>query len=130
MTRDEIIENANIATSGLLTKYLEDLENCGFVRKYQAIGAKTKNSLYQLIDNFTLFYFKFMEGRKNTDANYWSKIQMTSVFHAWSGLAFERVCLLHAEQIKKALGISGVITNEYSGVPLLLMRIPGRRSTC
>ena len=37
-------ENANIATSGLLTKYLEDLENCGFIRKYQAIGSKTKNS--------------------------------------------------------------------------------------
>ena len=86
----------------------------GFIRRYQAIGAKTKNSLYQLIDNFTLFYFKFMEGRKNTDANYWSKIQMTPVFYTWSGLAFERVCLLHSEQIKKALGISGVITNEYS----------------
>ena len=114
MTRDEIIENANIATSGLLTKYLEDLENCGFIRRYQAIGSKTKNALYQLIDNFTLFYFKFMEGRKNTDANYWSKIQMTSVFNSWSGLAFERVCLLHSEQIKKALGINGVITNEYS----------------
>ncbi len=114
MTRDEIIENANIATSGLLTKYLEDLENCGFIRKYQAIGSKTKNSLYQLIDNFTLFYFKFMEGRKNTDTNYWSKIQMAPIFNTWSGLAFERICLLHSEQIKKALGISGVITNEYS----------------
>lgn len=114
MTRDEIIENANLATSGLLTKYLEDLENCGFIRKYQAIGSKTKNSLYQLIDNFTLFYFKFMQGRKNTDANFWSKIQMSPLFHTWCGLAFERICLLHSEQIKKALGISGVITNEYS----------------
>ncbi len=114
MTRDEIIESANLITNGQLTKYLEDLENCGFIRKYQAIGSKTKNSLYQLIDNFTLFYFKFMEGRKNTDANYWSKIQMVPVFHTWSGLAFERICLLHSEQIKKALGISGVITNEYS----------------
>jgi len=114
MTRDEIIESANLITNGQLTKYLEDLENCGFIRKYQAIGSKTKNSLYQLIDNFTLFYFKFMKGRKNTDANYWSKIQMAPVFHTWSGLAFERICLLHSEQIKKALGISGVITNEYS----------------
>lgn len=114
MTREEIIANSNLATNGQLTKHLEDLENCGFIRRYQAIGSKTKNALYQLIDNFTLFYFKFMEDRKNTDANYWSKIQMTSVFNSWSGLAFERVCLLHSEQIKKALGISGVITNEYS----------------
>ena len=55
-----------------------------------------------------------MEGKRNTDANYWSKMQMSSVFHTWSGLAFERICLLHSDQIKKALGISGVITNEYS----------------
>lgn len=114
MTREEIITNSNLPTNGQLTKYLEDLENCGFIRRYQAIGSKTKNALYQLIDNFTLFYFKFMEGKKNTDANYWSKIQMASIFNVWCGLAFERVCLLHSEQIKKALGISGVITNEYS----------------
>lgn len=114
MTRDEVIRNTNLITNGQLTKYLEDLENCGFIRKYQAIGSKTKNSVYQLIDNFTLFYFKFMDDRKNTDANYWSKIQMSPIFHSWSGLAFERLCLLHSEQIKKALGISGVITSEYS----------------
>lgn len=114
MIRDEIIGSAKLESGGKLTAYLEDLENCGFIRRYQAIGSKTKNSLYQLIDNFTLFYFKFMEGRKNTDANYWSKIQTTPIYHNWSGLAFERICLLHSEQIKKALGISGVITNEYS----------------
>lgn len=114
MTRDEIIDSAKLDSGGKLTQYLEDLENCGFIRRYQAIGAKTKNSLYQLIDNFTLFYFKFMEDRKNTDANFWSKIQTSPIYHNWCGLAFERLCLLHSEQIKKALGISGVITNEYS----------------
>ncbi|MCM1484095.1 MAG: AAA family ATPase [Muribaculaceae bacterium] len=114
MTRDEIINNANLATSGLLTKYLEDLENCGFIHKYQALGNRTKNSVYQLIDNFTLFYFKFMDGRRNTDSNFWTKMQISPVLHNWRGLAFERVCLMHSEQIKKALGISGVITSEYS----------------
>ena len=34
--------------------------------------------------------------------------------NAWRGLAFERVCLLHVPQIKKALGISGVLTSVYS----------------
>lgn len=114
MTREEIIANSNLSTNGQLSQYLEDLENCGFIRRYQAIGSKTKNALFQLIDNFTLFYFKFMEGRKNTDANFWSKIQMTPKFHAWCGLAFERVCLIHSMQLKKTLGINGVITNEYS----------------
>lgn len=114
MTRDEIISTAKLKTSGKISKYLEDLENCGFIRRYQAIGAKTKNALFQLIDNFTLFHFRFMDGKNVTDKNYWSKIQTASVYSSWCGLAFERVCLLHSEQIKKALGIGGVITNEYS----------------
>ena len=114
MTREEIIANSTLATNGQLTKHLEDLESCGFIRRYQAIGSKTKNALYQLVDNFTLFYFRFMDGKNVTDTNYWSKIQTAPIYHSWSGLAFERVCLLHSEQIKKALGISGVITNEYS----------------
>ncbi len=33
---------------------------------------------------------------------------------AWSGFAFERVCLQHIAQIKEALGISGVLSNVYS----------------
>ena len=114
MTRDEIIENTNLITNGHLTKYLEDLVNCGFIRKYYSIGQKSKNAVYQLIDNFTLFYFKFIDGKRNVDANFWSKIQTAPVFHTWRGLSFERICLLHSEQIKKALGISGVITNEYA----------------
>ena len=34
----------------------------------------------------------------------------TPVFFAWAGYAFEKVCLHHIPQIKKALGISGVQT--------------------
>lgn len=125
MTREEIVENAKISSSGLLTRYLEDLENCGFIRRYQAIGSKRKGAIFQLIDNYTLFYFKFIEPRKITDANYWSKIQSASIYHTWCGLAFERVCLLHSEQIKKALGISGVITNEYAWSTTATQMHPG-----
>ncbi len=32
----------------------------------------------------------------------------------WEGLAFELVCLLHSDQIKRKLGISGVATEESS----------------
>lgn len=39
---------------------------------------------------------------------------MALVLNSWSGLAFERACLIHLEQIKKALGIRGVITHGYS----------------
>ena len=50
MTREEIIANSGIVNSGDLTKKLEELESCGFIRKYDSFGMKKKNAVYQLID--------------------------------------------------------------------------------
>jgi hypothetical protein len=38
---------------------------------------------------------------------------LTPSHAAWSGLAFEKTCLLHLPQIKQKLGISGVMTEAY-----------------
>ena len=109
MTREEIIESTSLADSGALTKKLGELESCGFVRSYRAFGKKKRGSLYQLVDNYTLFYYKFLEGG-NSDERYWENSAGSGGRSAWCGLAFERVCLEHVPQIKRALGISGVIT--------------------
>ncbi|MDE6300833.1 MAG: ATP-binding protein, partial [Muribaculaceae bacterium] len=77
-------------------------------------GKQSKDALYQLIDNFTLFYFQYMKGNKNNDSHFWTNNIDSSLHRAWSGLAFERVSLLHILQIKEALGISGVLSNVYS----------------
>ena len=116
MTRSEIISETGIDQGGKLTKMLEELEECDFIRSYNSIGKTKKDSVYQLIDNFTLFYYKFLDGRRNFAKNYWLAMQKKPLFNTWSGLAFERVCLQHTEQIKKALGISGVMCNVYSWV--------------
>lgn len=110
MTREEIIENAGIVNSGDLTLKLEELESCGFIRKYYSFGMKKKNAVYQLIDNFTLFYYQFMSNRPN-DEQFWSHQINTPAVSTWMGLAFERVCLEHTAQIKQKLGISGVYTD-------------------
>ncbi|MBQ9608283.1 MAG: AAA family ATPase [Lachnospiraceae bacterium] len=110
MTREEIIESINIANSGELTKKLEELESCGFIRKYYAFGMKKKNAVYQLIDCFTLFYYRFLMNEP-TDEHFWSNQINTPAVNTWMGYAFERVGLMHIEQIKQKLGISGVYTD-------------------
>ena len=40
--------------------------------------------------------------------NFWKNQGQSPAVNAWSGFAFERVCLEHVPQIKRALGISGV----------------------
>ena len=110
MTRMELLDSTGLSNSGAFSTILEDLEECGFIRKYYEYGKKERGSIYQLIDNFTLFYFKFIEKRPS-DSHFWENQINTSAVNSWCGLAFERVCLEHVAQIKKALGISGVLTD-------------------
>ena len=111
MTREEIITAINKPSSGALSKVLEELEYCGFIRKYSGYDKKTKQSIYQLTDNYTLFYFKFIRQNRNNDEHFWSASIDSALHRAWSGLAFERLCMAHTQQIKSALGISGVLSN-------------------
>jgi len=78
------------------------------------MGKQSKDALYQLIDNFTIFYFQYLKSNKNNDAHFWTNNIGSALHRAWSGIAFERVCLQHIRQIKEALGISGVLSNVYS----------------
>jgi len=116
MTMEEITKEGGIAYNGNLTRILSDLEYCGFIRKYNSLGYKKKEAIYQLIDNFTLFYFKYMQENSRNDENFWSQNIDSPLHNAWTGLAFERVCLQHTKQIKKALGIAGVESAEYSWI--------------
>lgn len=110
MTREELINEGHISDNGKLSEILEDLEACGFIRKYKAFGQKAKGALFQLIDSYTLFYYKFIRHNKQDDEHFWSSQISSPVYYNWCGLAFERICLLHITQIKKALGIIGTIS--------------------
>lgn len=114
MTREEIIAATDMYSSGTLSKVLDELEYCGFIRKYNGFEKKSKQAIYQLIDNYTLFYFKFIQQNENNDEHFWSASIDSAMHRAWSGLAFERLCMAHTQQIKAALGIAGVLSNVYS----------------
>ena len=114
LSRAEIVQESRLPENGKLTEVLEDLESCGFIRRYNHIGMKTKGALFQLTDCYTLFYFHFIADNPVNDEHFWSKNLDTGVYNNWCGLAFERVCLLHSRQIKAKLGVSGVISSEYA----------------
>ncbi len=114
MTREELIREGNSINNGQLTRVLEDLEACGFIRKYDYQGIKRNTAIFQLIDNFTLFYYKFLHNHSGEDEHFWSINVNTPIRNAWEGLAFERVCFEHIKQIKQAMGIAGVSSQIYS----------------
>lgn len=113
LTRKEIMEQTGIDDNGALTEILSDMELCGFIRGYAMMGRKVKETTYQLIDNMTLFFHEFVNDGNKAD-NYWKLMAGRPRYNAWCGLAFERVCLWHVPQIKAKLGISGILSSEFS----------------
>ncbi|MDO4511653.1 MAG: ATP-binding protein [Bacteroidales bacterium] len=114
MLRAELLKKANLRDSERFNKALKELEQCGFIRKYTCLGKKVKDAMYQLMDNYTLFYFQFVLKNKNGDKCFWSSMYNSPLHNSWSGLAFERVCLQHIEQIKRGLGFSAVVSTAHS----------------
>jgi AAA+ ATPase superfamily predicted ATPase len=110
LTRNEISTESKLVTGGGFTRLLDELEESGFIRHYMPFGKKSKNGLFQLCDFFSLFHIKFIKGQKIVDKDHWIKLTNSASVKAWSGYAFEQVCLWHVPQIKKALGISGIGT--------------------
>lgn len=111
LTRKEIVKIAKLPSAGSSTRLLNELEEGGFILKYKPFGKKTRNSLYQLIDFYSLFFLKFIKEMHTADQGNWITFIDSPEHRAWSGYAFELVCLAHVPQIKHALGISGVQTN-------------------
>jgi AAA+ ATPase superfamily predicted ATPase len=110
LTRSVLSEKSQIKGGGTLTKTITELISCGFIREYLAFGKKSRDRLYQLIDPFTLFHLTFSDKQKRYTHDYWLHYSVTPAYSAWSGYAFELACLLHVNQIKRSLGISGVLT--------------------
>ncbi len=114
MLREDILKTARLKDNTSFGTALRELEQCGFIRRYIPIGKRKKQSTYQLIDNYTLFYFDFISANVNGDEHYWTSQLETTVHNGWAGRAFERVCLQHLPQIKAALGFSGIISSAHS----------------
>ncbi|MBQ9823437.1 MAG: ATP-binding protein [Solobacterium sp.] len=111
ITRKELAEMPQIGGGSVLTVNLEELEQCGFIRKYMNYSKPQNAAYYQLVDPFVLFSLRFLKSREH---NSWMEYINSPSYNAWRGNAFEICCVNHVAEIKTALGISGVETMEYA----------------
>jgi AAA+ ATPase superfamily predicted ATPase len=110
MTRAEIAAASGTSANGHMTEALSELEQCDFIERYAKFTKPKNDAIYRLKDSFTLFYLRYMRDNDTKDAYFWTNYLEDGGHRAWSGHAFEQVCMGHLPQIKKALGISGVST--------------------
>ncbi|HTE27873.1 AAA family ATPase [Flavitalea sp.] len=111
LTRNEIIAACGFTSGGTTTRILKELEESGFITPYLAFQKSENESIYKLSDEYSLFYIKFIEKPKDTGKGAWLKQSGTASYLSWTGFAFESVCQKHTTQIKRALGIEGVLTH-------------------
>jgi AAA+ ATPase superfamily predicted ATPase len=112
LTRAEIIEKCGLSSGGRATVMLDELEQSGFIKSSKVYDKETKDAIYRVTDEFSLFYLKFMD---NADDNTnWARISEGASYKIWSGMAFESICLKHISQIKAGLGIAEKLTTESS----------------
>lgn len=113
LTRKEIAHKTNISEASL-SRALEELVDCDFISLYEPLINKKKEAIYKLTDLYSLFYLKYIKANKNGSKGMWQFLSAKNSFTAWSGYAFENICMMHINQVKKALGISGIYSTTSS----------------
>ncbi len=113
LTRDEIIKALESSSGGTFSKALSALEKSRLITSYKPFGDDLVR--FRLSDPFCCFYLHHIRGNEG-HSGYWQSNFNSPAMNSWLGLAFEQVVFSHIEQIKNSLGISGVVTNEYSWI--------------
>lgn len=108
LSRKQLLAETRLNNNSKFTETLDELEKCGFIRLYLPFGATKRDVLYQLVDAFSLFYLRFAVSNQYQAPSYWTHSLNSGQYRAWSGYAFEMLCLNHLEQIKRALGIAEI----------------------
>ena len=106
-SREEISQKTGIPSGNGLTEILKALEASDFISNYKPFENPRRNRCYRLTDAFCLFYLSQVEGRQRSE-NYWLDNENHPSLNTWRGCAFENACLNHISQVKAALGIAGV----------------------
>ena len=109
-TRKEIVSYLKLSDGETITKSLNALIASDFVVKYVPFGFSKREVHYKLVDPFCLFFQQFMTEKTSSNERFLQQNITSQALSTWCGFAFENVCFNHIEQLKKALGISGVIT--------------------
>ena len=100
------------AVGGTGNKKLKELEQTGFIMSFKPLFHKKKGAYYRLIDEYTLFYLKWIEPikeglqKESFDSGNWQAMQLTPEWYSWFGYAFEMICYKHISNIKKTLNLT------------------------
>ena len=101
-------ENEIHAPHATFFRAVEDLKKCAYIIEYKTNHNRDNPLWLQLMDPFLLFHYHFLSGQENAIKSYSAFKSDEGKYTNWRGHAFENLCLSHIEEIRAAMGISGV----------------------
>ena len=107
LVRGDLVRYSGLPDGGTFTRALDDLKDSGFISSYKPYKKKKKDTVYRLIDLYSLFYLKYIEGNVSKINNQWQSVRNEGSFTAWSGYAYENIWMMHVPQLLQSLEISG-----------------------
>jgi len=110
-SKNELAKIGKFSLGGRLFTRLTELEETGFLTSFIPYGHKNRGIYYKVIDEYTLFYFHWIEQKrigiaKNVKGDIWQTLINSQAWKIWAGYAFEAVCYKHIDNIMKVLKIS------------------------
>ncbi len=110
--RSALLEKLKLPSGGNASARLAELEAAGFIKSYRPYGKTIRNTFYRVVDEYVLFYLRWIEGPLSSGhpfaMGYWDTKQKSPDFLSWSGLAFENICMKHIEKIRHQLGLDRI----------------------
>ncbi len=110
---DSICQQLTISSGGVISEYLADLVEAGFVSRDFTWSFKTgvsnKSSRYRLSDNYLRFYLRYIDNQKDKIERGQFHFSSMSALPGWSavmGLQFENLVLGNRQLIWQQLGIA------------------------
>ncbi len=121
--QEELFDQVTVQESGgWLKSHLEVLEQTGFIQRFTSFGRKKKGIFYKMSDEYSLFYFKWIEPKKEMiergeEKGHWTKVQNSPAWHSWAGCAFESICNKHVPLIRQAVNLTMAGASQWRFVP-------------
>ena len=107
LTRNDIVQKSKLSSGGTTTEILDELNQSGFITQWYPYSHYNRDSIYKLSDEYSYFYLKFIAGNRSVSRGSWQRLSESPSWKSWSGIAFERICLKHIEQLNRELKIDG-----------------------
>jgi uncharacterized protein len=111
MSHAEILQQIGMQQpTGSYQRAIEELIISNFLIENSPFGKKKKGSTYRLIDEYSVFYHRFIKPNKKYTPGMWLLLAESQAYKIWAGYAFETLCHKHIDSIKRVLGIAAVYT--------------------